>query len=74
MITICVYVRLFRRWNTRALHSARIMQWKERLNVEISQTGEKQRLIFVKIGKCLRFVCIWACFDAGKRVQYIPEA
>ena len=44
------------------------MQWKERLNVEIYQTGEKQRLIFVKIGKWLRFACVWACFVAGIRV------
>ena len=26
MITICVYMRLFRRWKPRALHSASIMQ------------------------------------------------
>ena len=51
MITICVCLGLFRRWIMRALQSARIMQWKERKNVEISQTGEKQRLIFVKIGE-----------------------
>ena len=50
------------------------MQWKERLNVEISETGEKQRLIFDKIEELLRFACIWAYFDAGKRVHYIPHA
>ena len=47
------------------------MQWKERLNVEISETGEKQRLFFVKIGKRLRFLCIWAYFEAGKRVYHV---
>ena len=71
MITICVYMRLFRRWKPRALHSTSIMQWKERINVEIFQTGEKQRLIFVKIGKCLRFACVWACFDAEKRILQV---
>ena len=39
MIAICVCVGLFRRGQTRALRSARTMQCKERLNVEISQTG-----------------------------------
>ena len=36
-----VCLDLFRRWKTCALRSARIMQCKGRLNVEISQTGEK---------------------------------
>ena len=71
MITTCVYLGLFRRWNTRALHSARIMQWKERLNVEISQTGGKYRLIIEKIDEWLQFACVWSSFDAGKRVHYV---
>ena len=35
--TIATFVCLgsFRRWKTRALRSARMMQWKERLNAEI---------------------------------------
>ena len=32
IIAICVCLGFFRRWKTRALRSARIMQWKERLN------------------------------------------
>ena len=71
MIAVCVYLRMFRRWKRRALHSTRIMQWKERLNVETSQTGEKRRLFFVKIGEWLRFACVWDCFDAGKRVLQV---
>ena len=47
------------------------MKWKERLNVEISQTGKKLRLIVVKIDEWLQFVSFWACFDAGKRVHYV---
>ena len=37
------------------------MQWKERLNVEVSLTGEKYHLIFYKIYELLQFECIWAC-------------
>ena len=73
MITICVYLGLLRRWNTRVQRFACNVQWKDRLDVEISQTGEKQSLIFVKIEERLRFACIWAYFDAGKRVNYIPH-
>ena len=51
MIEFCDLIGLLRRWKTRAIHSRSIMQRKERLNVEISEMGEKQRLIFVKIGK-----------------------
>ena len=49
----------------RVLRSARLMHGGERLNVEISQTGEKYRLIFYKIDELLQFACIWACFDVG---------
>ena len=49
------------------------MQWKERLNAEISEMGEKQRLIFDKIGEWMRFVCVWAYFDAGNRMHCIPQ-
>ena len=52
-----------------ALRSERIMQCKELLDVEVSQTGEKYRLIFYKIDELLQFACIWACFDDGKRVH-----
>ena len=58
----------------RELGSARIMQCKARLNVEISQTGEKYRLILYKIDELLQFACIWACFDDGKRVHYVLHA
>ena len=39
MIAICVCLGLFRRWKARVLRSARTMQCKERLNVELFQTG-----------------------------------
>ena len=51
------------------LRSARIMQWKELLDVEVSQKGEKNRLIFYKIDALLQLAGIWACFDDGKRVH-----
>ena len=41
--------------NSHALRSARIMQRKGRLNDEISQTGEKLRIIVVKIDELLLF-------------------
>ena len=62
-IAVCVYLGLFRRRKTRALRSARITQCKVRLNVEISRTGEKYRLIFYIIDELVQFACIWACFD-----------
>ena len=62
---VCVYLGLFRRRKTRALLSASIIQWKERLNVEISRTAEKYRLISHKIDELLQFACILACFDVG---------
>ena len=74
IIAICVYLDLFLRWKRRALRSARIMQWKGRLNVEVSQTGEKYRLISFKIDELLQFACIWACFDDGKHVHYVWHA
>ena len=74
MIAICLCLGLFRRWKTRALGSARIMQWKERLNAEISQTGEKLRIIVVKIDVLLLFSCVWACFDNGKGVPCVLHA
>ena len=43
------------------------MQWKERLDVEVSQTVEKYRLIPYKINELLQFACIWASFDVGGR-------
>ena len=71
MIAICVCLVFLRRWKTRTLRSARIMQWKVHLNVEISQTGGKYRLIIEKIDEWLRFACVWSSFDAGKRVHYV---
>ena len=53
IIAVCVYLGLFRRRKTRALLSASIILWNERLNVEISRTGEKYRLIFYKIYELL---------------------
>ena len=41
MIAICEFLGLFRRWKTRALRFASKMERKERLNVELSQTGKK---------------------------------
>ena len=46
------------------------MQWKERLNDEISQTGEKLRIIVAKIDELLLFSCVSARFDAGERMHY----
>ena len=65
IIAICVYLGLFRWRKTRALRSARIKQYKVRLNVEISRTGEKYRLISYKIDELMQFASIWACFDVG---------
>ena len=69
MIAISVCLGLIRRWKTRAQRFACKMEWKERLNVELSETGEKLRLIFVKIYEWLQFACFRFCFDAGKRVH-----
>ena len=66
IIAVCVYLGLFRRRTTRALGSASITQSKVRLNVEISWTVEKYRLIFYKIDELLQFACICACIDAGR--------
>ena len=74
MVEIYGCLGLFRRWKTRALRSACKMEWNERLNVEMSQTGGKYRLIFDKIDEWLRFASFWAGFDAGKRVHYVPRA
>ena len=74
MIAICVCLGLLRRWRTGALRSARIMQGKDRLNVEISRTGEKYRIMFDKIDHWLWFTFIWAWFDDGKRVHYVLRA
>ena len=41
MIEFCDLIGLLRRWKTRALRSACTMVRKERLNVELSQTGEQ---------------------------------
>ena len=41
MIAILVFPGLIRRLKTYSLRSACKMEWKERLNVEISQTGKK---------------------------------
>ena len=41
MIAICVCLGLHRCWKTRVPRRACKDEWKERLNVEISQTGEK---------------------------------
>ena len=60
-----VCLDLCRRWKTRALRSARIMQSKVRLNVDISRTREKYRLIFDEIDELLQLANICACFDAG---------
>ena len=47
---------------------------KERLNAEINQTGEKLRIIVVKINVLLLFSCVWACLDNGKRVPCVLHA
>ena len=60
--------------NSHALRPARIMQLKERLNDEISRSGEKLRINLDKIDKWLRFACVCACFGAGKRVHYVRHA
>ena len=73
IIAIWVYLGLFRPWKTRALRSDRIMQWKEHLNVEISETGEQWLLIFDKIDELLQFEFIWACLVHGKRVHYVLD-
>ena len=41
IIAICVCLGLLRRWKSRALRSARMMQYKERLTAEIYSLGEK---------------------------------
>ena len=74
IIAICVYLGLLRRRKTRAQRSARIMQWKERLNVEVSRTGEKYRIMFYKIDELLQFACIWTCFYDEKGVHYVLHA
>ena len=67
-LRVCVLVWMLQ--NSHALRPARIMQLKGRLNDEISQTGEKLRIIVVKIDELLLFSCVSACFDAGKPVLY----
>ena len=74
IIAICVYLGLLRRRKTRALRSARITQCKVRLNVEVSRTGEKYRLICYKIDELLQFACIWTCFYDEKGVHYVLHA
>ena len=44
------------------------------LYYEISQAGEKLRIIVVKIDELLLLSCVWDCFDAGKRVHYVLQA
>ena len=44
------------------------------LYYEISQAGEKLRIIVVKIDELLLFSCVWARFDAGKRVHPVLHA
>ena len=56
--------------NSHALRPARIMQLKERLNDEISRSGEKLRINLDKIDERLRFACVWACFEARNRLHY----
>ena len=56
--------------SSHALRPARIMQLKERLNDEISRSGEKLRINLDKINEGLRLACVWACIDAGNRVHY----
>ena len=74
IIAVCVYLGLCRRRKTRALRSACITQGKVPLNVEISRTGEKYRLISYKIDKLLQFACIWTCFYDEKGVHYVLHA
>ena len=50
----------------RVLRSARMMQCKDLLDAEVSQTVEKYRLICYKIDELLQFEFICACFDAGR--------
>ena len=68
-IAVCVYLSLFLRRKTRALRSARITHCNVRLNVEISRTGEKYRLISYKIDELLQFACISACFAAVREAR-----
>ena len=56
--------------NSQTLRPARIMQWKERLNDEISQTEEQLRIIVAKIDELLQFSCVSVRFDAGERMHY----
>ena len=74
MNAFCLYLGLFLRLTSRALRSASIMQWTERLNVELSQTGEKYRIIFFAIDKWFRLASFCACFYDGKRVHYVLHA
>ena len=73
MIAIYGCLGLFRRWKTRALRSACKMEWNDRLNVEISQTGGKYRLIIDKIDEWLRFACAWVCSDVATLFRCVPE-
>ena len=75
IIAICVCLGVFLRWKTRALRSSRLItQCKMRLNVAISRTGEKYRIIFDKIDEWMRFACIWACFDDVQHAHYVVHA
>ena len=57
-IAFCVCLGLFRRWKSGALRSVSIMQLQERLNDEIFQTGEKLRIIIVRLDELLLFSCV----------------
>ena len=55
---------------TFCMHNAVQGAFKRR---NISNDGEKYRLISYKIDELLQFACIWACFDDGKRVHYFLQ-
>jgi hypothetical protein len=55
MIFCCEFVGLFPRWQWCALRSPCKMEWRERLNFDISPTGTKLLLVFVKMEERLRF-------------------
>jgi hypothetical protein len=71
MVVICELLILLLRSNGRAVHSARKMWWRERLNFEISQLGRKLRLRSSKSKKWSRFASCWACLDAETGVHCI---
>ena len=58
IIAVCVYLGWFRRRTTCALGSPSITQCKVRLIVEVSQTGEKYRLILLQNQRIIA-ICVY---------------